>query len=186
MITSCRKFSPKLRKAPHLPHQVVREGRNAFAPNFGIFPGNEFASLATETNRDEGPPTNTFTNLLKTNFLDPKPLAPTNFDTQNSFPEQSSSHAAVAAKSRLMTPAGLSVAAALNINLSSLGPLYSSAVTKDASSSNRVSRAASPSLGSSAEHNRLRIGRILLICELFPICFVSIHEFEPFSLSYIA
>lgn len=175
MITSCRKFSPKLRKAPLLPHQVVREGRNAFARSFGIFPGNYFASLgavARMSRDDEPPTTTTFTNLLKTNFLDPKPLAPTNSQIQNSFPEQSSSHAAVAAKSRFhITPAGLT-AAALNINLSSLGPLYSSAVTKDTSSSNRVSRAASPSLGSSAEHNRLRIGRILLICELSrSVCF---------------
>lgn len=174
MITSCRKFSPKLRKVPHLPHQVIREGRNAFARSFGIFPGNYFASLGAvaQMSRDDGPPPNTFTNLLKTNFLDPKPLAPTNTQIQNSFPEQSSSHAAVAAKSRFhITPAGLT-AAALNINLSSLGPLYSSAVTKDTSSSNRVSRAASPSLGTSAEHNRLRIGRILLICELSrSVCF---------------
>lgn len=168
MITSCRKFSTKLRKVPHLPHQIIREGRHAFARSFGIFPGNYFASLGAvaQKYRDDGAsPQTTFTNLLKTNFLDPQPLATTNSQIQNSSPNQSSHHTTATAKSRhdITTPAGLSVAA-LNINLSSLGPLYAT-VHRDMNSSNRVSRAASPSLGSSAENNRLHIGRILLICD---------------------
>lgn len=186
MIDSCRKFSTKLRKAPHLPHQVVREGRNAFARSFGIFPGSYFAGLGAvaQMYRDDGSPQTTFTNLLKTNFLDPKPLATTNSQIQNSSPNQSSHHVTVAAKSRPdITPAGLSVAA-LNINLSSLGPLYSSAVHRDTNSSNRVSRAASPSLGNSAENNRLHIGRILLICDLSrSVCFHP-RVFDPCALSY--
>ena len=116
---------------------------------------------------------NTFTNLLKTNFLanslDQTQLAHTqNTHTQNLLSDQFSRPTTLAGgKSRAHTlvPAGMSVAAALNINLSSLGPFggyIGASHSKETNSSARVSRAASPSLGSSAENNRFNWKRFFL------------------------
>jgi hypothetical protein len=107
-----------------------------------------------------------FTNLLKTNFLDSvvssvpldqeQPLANAKTQLTQNFvlsDQYSRSTPAIARASRHI-PTALT-AAALTINLSSLGPLYAVAASaRDPNSSNRVSRAASP-LGNSAENNRL-------------------------------
>ena len=175
----CRKFSSKARirrgprapHVPHLPHQFVHDGRMNFAAsisrNFGIFPGNYFTNLGASARMFRGDGSqDTFTNLLKTNFLDDqKKLAETQSNNQNLMllSDQSSHSTKVSAtRSRGLdyTSAGLAVAA-LNINLSSLAPLYSVAVSnpfKEMNSSSRVSRAASPAFGNSAENNRLHIG----------------------------
>lgn len=135
-------------RSGHLPHQKVKD-RRLLGRNFsGIFEGAE----------------GMFTKLLKTNFLNSKTLntldqnilANTNIHTQKiNLSDHFSRPTPVAAKSR----ADLTTVAALNINLSSLGPLYSSSGvhhSKDTNSSTRVSRAASPALGTSAENNRLK------------------------------
>lgn len=156
----------------HLPHQFVRAGNKSFSPrDFGmlskISPGNYFTNLGSSARLMCGDGSqDLFTNLLRRNFLEKMPnpdqLATTNPLSQNLMllSDQSSQSTPVATKSRVeRSPAGLSVAA-LSINLSSLGPLYSGAVSnfKEQSSSARVSRAASPALGNSAENNRLQIG----------------------------
>lgn len=136
-------------RSGHLPHQKVKD-RRMLGRNFGgIFEGAE----------------GMFTKLLKTNFLNSKSLetldqnrlAKTNIHIQNlNLSDQFSRPTPVAAKSR----PDLTTVAALNINLSSLGPLYSSSAahhSKETNSSTRVSRAASPALGSSAENNRLKL-----------------------------
>lgn len=136
-----------------LPHQQVKK-------NAGNSKNYVHGMAASFGNFGSG---NTFTNLLKTNFLnnslDQKQLAHThNTHTQNLLlsDQFSRTTTSVAGKSRAHTlvPGGLSVAAAL----SSLGPLggyIAASHSKESNSSNRVSRAASPSLGSSAENNRL-------------------------------
>jgi hypothetical protein len=158
----CRNFPTKsnarvideAKRSRHLPHQQVKKNYfnslNGFAASFGNFGSG-----------------NTFTNLLKTNFLnnslDQTQLAHIhNTHTQNLLlsDQFSRTTTSVAGKSRAHypIPAGLSVAAALNINLSALGPLggyIGASHSKEPNSSNRVSRAASPALGSSAENNRL-------------------------------
>lgn len=166
-------FSPHNRNARvsnatrshYLPHQQVRRAipglsNRSFKGNFY----DNYFGVSSKMFGDNGS-RNIFTNLLKTNFLnktlytDQNQLANTNTHNQNLILSDQSSHStpAVAAKSRTESSrAGLSVAA-LNINLSSLGPLYASAagaISKESNSSNRVSRAASPSLGQSAENNR--------------------------------
>lgn len=137
-------------RSSHLPHQIVKD-RKMLSRNFGgIFDGAE----------------GMFTKLLKTNFLNSKSLtidqnrlANTNIHNQNlNLSDHFSRPTPVAAKSRA---ADLTTVAALNINLSSLGPLYSSSgvhhSNRDTNSSTRVSRAASPALGTSAENNRLKM-----------------------------
>lgn len=140
-----------MRSAGHLPHHLVKDRKmGMLSRNFGgIFDGAD----------------GMFTKLLKTNFLNSKSLtidqnrlANTNIHTQNLNLSDHFSHPTpVAAKSRA---ADYTTVAALNINLSSLAPLYSSSGvhhSKDTNSSTRVSRAASPALGTSAENNRLKM-----------------------------
>lgn len=164
------KANVRIRKTPrtcYLPHQHV---------NYHVrpLPGIVKRSSLTSGNLLNGPSNEShdlFTNLLKTNFLDSvkssvpldqkQQLAAANTHlTQNFVLSDQSSRsipaiAAAVASRRIVdcSPAGLT-AAALTINLSSLGPLYASVRAKDPNSSNRVSRAASP-LGNSAENNRL-------------------------------
>lgn len=165
-------------RSHYLPHQQVRKllpgyfNRGFSGISNGIFSENYFNNMngiaATTRLFGENGSRDMFTNLLKTNFLsktvtlDQNQLADTKTHTQNSLLSGQSSHSTpAAAKSRTeSTPAGLSVAA-LNINLSSLGPLYSNAgsISRDTNSSNRVSRAASPSLGNSAENNRFKLDK---------------------------
>lgn len=123
-----------------------------------------------------------FTNLLKTNFLN-KTLDQTNAlarnpnQTQNLIlSDQFSQSAPVAAvKSRVDSHAVGLTAAALNINLSSLGPLYSSR-SKEQNSSTRVSRAASPALGNSAENNRLTTWIEKAFLDILVSCFHRFFE----------
>lgn len=156
-----------------MPHQLVKDGIKV-SPGFlnrrfgGIFSGNYLNGLAASSNLFGHGSEGMFTNLLKTNFLnksvalDQNPLANLNTNTQNlNLSDQFSRSMPVTANSRRLDfpPAVLSVAA-LNINLSSLGPFYASAGTghsKDTNSSSRASRAASPALGNPAENNRLNI-----------------------------
>lgn len=99
-------------------------------------------------------------NILEPSFLDQpvsldqNQLASNDNNYQNLIlSDQFSPSTTLAAKNRVYSlPAGLAVAA-LNINLSSLGPLYSRART---GSSTRASRATSPSFGNCADNNRLR------------------------------
>lgn len=160
----------------YLPHQHVRKAPSSEhwkGMSNGIFSQNYFTNLkgiATSSKLlgDNGPQ-DIFTNLLKSNFLsksvtlDQNQLASTNTHTRNlplSDHFSRSTTTPIAAKSRTeCPPSGLTVAA-LNINLSSLGPLYSGAggiCKESSSSSNRVSRAASPSLGNSADNNRFKL-----------------------------
>lgn len=161
----------------YLPHQYVKKASmehssrilNGIGITNRISSQNYFTSLkgiATPRLLGEN---DLFTNLLKTNFLnksvtlDQDQLATTNTHNRNlSLSDQFSHSTTVAAKSRKeYSPSGLTVAA-LNINLSSLGPLYSSAggICKEPNnSSNRVSRAASPALGSSADNNRFKLDK---------------------------
>lgn len=157
-------MSARTRKAfrsCYLPHQHVN-GCDRPPPGMlrrmGIFSGN-ILNGSSSLLRD-GAPSEIFTNLLKTNFLDKshrldsKTLAE-NTDKQNFLMSDPSSRVVPPSRGVDCTPAGLT-AAALNINFSSLGRLYVSAgAVKDPNSSNRVSRAASPALGNSAENNRL-------------------------------
>lgn len=177
----CRKF--RLRKAAryhHLPHHHVKDSRRgAFARNvggsLGMFSGNLGAVLG-----DGG--SQIFTNLLKTNFLN-KTLDQTNELARNPnqnqnliLSDQFSQSAPVAAvKSRVDSHAVGLTAAALNINLSSLGPLYSSR-SKDQNSSTRVSRAASPALGNSADNNRLTYWIEKAFLDILVSCFHRFFE----------
>lgn len=178
-MKSNARFS-KVTRSCYLPHQYVKKASmehssrilNGIGITNGIFSQNYFTSLkgiATPRLLGENGPQDLFTNLLKTNFLnksvtlDQDQLASTNTHNRNlSLSDQFSHSTTVAAKRRKeYSPSGLTVAA-LNINLSSLGPLYSSAggICKEPNnSSNRVSRAASPALGSSADNNRFKLDK---------------------------
>lgn len=187
-ISNCRtKRNARVSNATrccYLPHrQVKRAPPGSFTRNLsdGIFAQNYFANLsgiaASAKLFGENGSRNMFTNLLKTNFLnksanldlDQNQLANTNTLTKNlMLSDQFSPSTTSAAKSRTdRATAGLSVAA-LNINLSSLGPLYSHGLSKESNSSNRVSRAASPALGNSAD-NRFKLETFLVV---LPFVFV--------------
>lgn len=149
-----RRCLKKRRKNSHfLPHQRVIE----IEPNMNFAEDDESDDFLESCN--------TFTNLLSRNFCDDDNtlLASKTKHMNNHFHFQNSYQSSRTNSSSLAQPrkradtlgsASLTVAAALNINLSSLGPLYSSptAARKESSSSssNRVSRAPSPA----PENNR--------------------------------
>lgn len=153
----------KPRGACYLPHQHVKHRVKPLPGILKLTSDSAVVFGATSESRD------IFTNLLKTNFLDSvkssaldqrQPLATAHTHLTQNFVLSESSRSApvIAVASRRgidCTPAGLT-AAALTMNLSSLGPLYASAVrARDPNSSTRVSRAASPALGNSTDNNRL-------------------------------
>lgn len=163
---NCRKLQRiKNTQRSYLPHQVVKDKKKN--RNFGgIFSGNYLNGVATSSSLFGDGSEGMFTRLLKTNFLtktlalDQNRLARLNIQNLNlNLSDQFSHPTPVAVRSRSdFPPAGLT-AAALNINLSSLGPLCSSSSgnhSKDPNSSTRVSRAASPAFGNSAENNRFK------------------------------
>lgn len=151
-----------MKRSRYLPHQIVKTKAQCADDerSKGIARENRFSVMPSNLITEE--PRKVLTNLLKTNFLDQPDsldqtqLASIDNHSQNlMLSDQFSQSTTLAAKNRVdCLPAGLAVAA-LNINLSSLGPLYSRA-RANTSSSTRASRATSPSFGNSAENNRLR------------------------------
>jgi hypothetical protein len=171
MMLLCRCLRNRQKKNLHLlPHQRIIENKSR-SMNMSLAEEDEsniFLEKLESCN-------NTFTNLLSRNFCDDgsnddrllaKKHKINNETFQNSYQSYQSSrtnpttsqlsttNAQPRKRADTLGSASLTVAAALNINLSSLGPLYSSspAVRKESSSSssNRVSRAPSPA----PENNR--------------------------------
>lgn len=179
----CRHLRQRnLKRSCHLPHQIVKyKSQNVGENSLGAKGGSRFTVVPTNLADDESK--SMLTNLLKKNFLDQpvsldqNQLASTDTHTQNLIlSDQFSQSTTLAAKNRVdCLPAGLAVAAALNINLSSLGPLYSRART-NTSSSTRASRATSPSLGN-ADNRLIKIGLKFILFTFYLSC-VSIGLFE--------
>jgi hypothetical protein len=169
MMLLCRCLRNRQKKNLHLlPHQRIIENKSR-SMNMSLAEEDEsniFLEKLESCN-------NTFTNLLSRNFCDDgsnddrllaKKHKINNETFQNSYYQSSrtnpttsqlsTTNAQPRKRADTLGSASLTVAAALNINLSSLGPLYSSspAVRKESSSSssNRVSRAPSPA----PENNR--------------------------------
>lgn len=171
MLCRCLRNRRSTKNLHLLPHQRVIENKTR-SPSF---PEEDESSIFLESLEQSC--NNTFTNLLSRNFCDDDGsnddhrmlLAKhkiNNETFQNSYSrtnpptntsQLSTTHAQLRKRADTLGSASLTVAAALNINLSSLGPLYSNSSSSHAarkesssSSSNRVSRAPSPA----PENNR--------------------------------
>ncbi|CRK86312.1 CLUMA_CG000095, isoform B [Clunio marinus] len=158
------KYNKNAKRTAYLPYQKVKiassgeSKRKLDEVSESNYSNRSLNGMKSSMKFFENVPRDIFTNLLKTDFLnlDEKQLE-SEMNTEKSnlmlFDQFSKSTTSAAVKSHTeSSSSGLSVAG-LSINLSSLGPLYSTirSRNKESNSSNRVSRAASPAPGNSAD-----------------------------------